>query len=142
MTDQEISQAWNDTDSRLQSIESHDSKTFDVRGSTALDNLARRYRMFSRLGLAMTLCSPVYALSNIIPDPWRYVLSICLCAFFRACRQHGLLALPRYEINRHKFHAGKRGSPQGYFLPPQASAIHCYTCAAGNRYIYTYGACV
>lgn len=82
MTDQEMHQAWNDTDSRLQSIETSDMKPFDSRRNTALDNLAQRYLTFSRLALVMTLCSPVYMFSGIIPDIWRYVIAVCLCVFF------------------------------------------------------------
>ena len=111
-------QAWADTDARLRRIENRlgigttaiDAGTADRR-RTALDNLARRYRRFSILGLVMAVVSIFYIFGDILPgDKGRWVW-LCFAAYFatvsvmdnwlyRGIRSIDVAAMPVEEVTR------------------------------------------
>lgn len=85
MANQSLHDAWqqigNQTSAHNSSINLHDI----IRRSTALDNLANRYRRFSRLGVVMALFSIVYILNPAFPSPWNIILGVYLIFFFALC---------------------------------------------------------
>ena len=86
MTQEEMKAAWESTARRLESLEQRyegvfDSELFRER-RTALDNLAIRYKNFSRVSLIMTGVSLLYMGAGIIPEQLRVIVCIYMMFFF------------------------------------------------------------
>ena len=86
MTDQELRNAWLETQSRLEKIESQincdSANGFNANRKTSLDNLIRRYKTFACIGVGMTLCSFGWFNSHILEGTAGHILPIVMIGYF------------------------------------------------------------
>ena len=159
MTQEEMRQAWADTDARLRRIETQlgiEAVTLDAatvaRRRTALDNLARRYRRFSILGLVMAVVSIFYIFGDILPgDKGRWVwlgfvayfatVSVMDNWLYRGISSIDVAAMPVEEVTRltlryrrwHRIFIA-------ILLPLAAALLTLMLAAAGFEPYFTLGA--
>lgn len=152
-------QAWADTDTRLRRIENRlgigttaiDAASADRR-RTALDNLARRYRRFSILGLVMAVVSIFYIFGDILPgerERWVWLGFIAYFAIvsvmdnwlYRGISSIDVAAMHVKEVTRltlryRRWHL----IFIAILLPLAATLITLMLAAAGFELYFTFGA--
>ncbi|MDE6279078.1 MAG: hypothetical protein K2M05_03815 [Paramuribaculum sp.] len=85
MTPDEIKQTWNDAARRFYNPTPEElMKMYQSGKTTALDNLAQKYRRFSILGFVMALLSIQFLINKalILDDSMRYIVTIAFMLYF------------------------------------------------------------